>query len=247
MDGSSGLSDESFVARDLDRAIAPAACPICAGRSFGPGPRGRMSPGGWPPRCRGCGSLERHRAQRTVFEALGPQAFAGRRALQFSPDPAVRPDWFDAFELSVYGTATGLDLAAIARPDGAYGAVVCNHVLEHVADDRAALAELGRILSPGGWAVLSVPDPVRIRATRHYGAARPDKHGHHRVYGPDVASLILQAMAGFALLAASPSDPVTGAADRCYLASRDGAFLAEAATALGRAGIPAAILGALGA
>ena len=35
--------------------------------------------------------------------------------------------------------------------DGCFDAVICSHVLEHVADDRKALNELRRILKPGGW------------------------------------------------------------------------------------------------
>jgi hypothetical protein len=34
---------------------------------------------------------------------------------------------------------------------------ICSHVLEHVADDRQALAELFRILKPGGSGILMVP------------------------------------------------------------------------------------------
>lgn len=218
---------------------AAAPCPICGGAAFGPGPKGRTAPGGAPPRCLGCGSLERHRAQRVVLEAIRDVACGGRRALQFSPDPAVDPEWFAAFELSVYGTPSGLDLAAIDRPDGSVDAVVCNHVLEHVGDDRAALAEIARILAPDGWLFLSVPDPVRMSATREYGTARADKHGHWRVYGPDVVERIAGAMPDFAVLSITARDPVTAAQDRSYLAARDGGLAAEAAARVVAAGAAA--------
>jgi SAM-dependent methyltransferase len=35
--------------------------------------------------------------------------------------------------------------------------LICSHVLEHVPDDRQALAELYRVLKPGGWAIVMVP------------------------------------------------------------------------------------------
>jgi len=42
--------------------------------------------------------------------------------------------------------------------------VMCNHVLEHVPDDRKAMRELRRVLRPNGWAILLVPD-VHAEAT----------------------------------------------------------------------------------
>jgi SAM-dependent methyltransferase len=34
---------------------------------------------------------------------------------------------------------------------------LCSHVLEHVEDDRKAMAELYRILKPGGWGIVMAP------------------------------------------------------------------------------------------
>ena len=65
--------------------------------------------------------------------------------LQFSEDPSAPREAFARFEVSVYGGANSLDMAAIDRSDGAYGLVIANHVLEHVGDDRAAMAELARV------------------------------------------------------------------------------------------------------
>ena len=41
--------------------------------------------------------------------------------------------------------------------DGQVDLLVCSHVLEHVPDDRRAMAEIGRVLSPSGVGVLLVP------------------------------------------------------------------------------------------
>jgi SAM-dependent methyltransferase len=44
--------------------------------------------------------------------------------------------------------------------DAAFDVVIANHVLEHIPDDGAAIAELARVLRPGGRAILMVPfDP----------------------------------------------------------------------------------------
>jgi len=53
---------------------------------------------------------------------------------------------------NVYGTAERLPFA-----DGSADAVLLFEVLEHVGDDRAALAEVARVLKPDGLLFVSVP------------------------------------------------------------------------------------------
>ncbi len=50
-----------------------------------------------------------------------------------------------------------MDITDIQFPDDTFDVIYCSHVLEHVPDDRKAMAELFRILKPGGWALLQVP------------------------------------------------------------------------------------------
>jgi SAM-dependent methyltransferase len=49
------------------------------------------------------------------------------------------------------------DLCALPFRAAEFDAVICNHVLEHIPDDRAAMQELRRILRPDGIAILMVP------------------------------------------------------------------------------------------
>jgi SAM-dependent methyltransferase len=50
------------------------------------------------------------------------------------------------------------DLLDYPAADAAFDVVFFHHVLEHIPDDRAALAEVRRILAPGGFLVLGVPN-----------------------------------------------------------------------------------------
>ncbi len=57
--------------------------------------------------------------------------------------------------------------------------VICSEVLEHVEDDQAAIAELARVLRPGGTAYITVPH------RRAYFAADDRYVGHFRRYEVD--------------------------------------------------------------
>lgn len=59
------------------------------------------------------------------------------------------------------------DLCAMPQvPSASFDFFICSHVLEHVRDDRAATAELHRVLVPGGWGIAMVPlYPQRVHAT----------------------------------------------------------------------------------
>jgi SAM-dependent methyltransferase len=93
------------------------------------------------------------------------------------------------------------DVQDIPFPDGSFDVVFCNHVLEHVADDRRAMRELCRVTRRGGWGVLLVPhDPKRAETfeddtitdpaerTRIFG-----QYDHRRVYGRDYATRLREA------------------------------------------------------
>jgi SAM-dependent methyltransferase len=49
------------------------------------------------------------------------------------------------------------DLTACPLPDGSLDGIVLLNVLEHIEEDEAALAQIARILKPGGIVVIEVP------------------------------------------------------------------------------------------
>jgi SAM-dependent methyltransferase len=83
------------------------------------------------------------------------------------------------------------DLSAF--PDGSFDAIICSHVLEHVLEDRRAMAELARVLRCGGWAILLVPiDAARATTFEDSSVTDPrerlrlfGQEDHVRVYGRD--------------------------------------------------------------
>jgi SAM-dependent methyltransferase len=75
-----------------------------------------------------------------------------------------------------------VDITNMPLADESYDVVYASHVLEHVPDDRKAVAEIYRVLKPGGMAILPVPINS-MGKTEEYGAARPEEHGHVRAPG----------------------------------------------------------------
>jgi SAM-dependent methyltransferase len=54
------------------------------------------------------------------------------------------------------------DITRLEFPAASFDAVVAGEVLEHVDDDARAIAELHRVLRPGGWCLVSVPADPRL-------------------------------------------------------------------------------------
>jgi SAM-dependent methyltransferase len=91
-----------------------------------------------------------------------------------------------------YVTVIG-DVTALPLDDDSMDVVLCIHVLEHVGRDRQAMAELYRVLAPGGWALVSVPlrldQPTYEDLTVTEPADRLSLFGeeeHVRFYGLDL-------------------------------------------------------------
>lgn len=216
--------------RRLVRALRPKPrCNICGGTWFGGGPHGRLSETGRRPCCKACKSLERHRAFHKIMQRLDPAQFKAWSCLQFSRDSTVKPEWFGAFEVSLYGSVNSIDLQDIQRADGSYDVIICNHVLEHVPDHRAALRELARVLSARGFLLLSFPDPYRLERTVDWGHAKEEEFGHYRMFGRDVEAVIAEEMPDCDVVPVVERDDVTGVADMAYVITRNRALRDRAA------------------
>ena len=167
----------------------PFRCPIC----FYDGPFLSFSASSVPrpnAMCPGCGALERHRlqwlavsrlAERTQFHKMrllhvAPEAFFARRFR-----PMFRE--YVAIDLERSDVDVQADLTKLPMADGSFDIVYASHVLEHVQNDRQALAEIRRILAPGGLAIL--PVPILGLKTVEYPEANPAEEYHVRQPGVD--------------------------------------------------------------
>jgi len=179
--------------------------------------------------CPGCGSRSRHRGLALVLDGrVDPGA---RSVLHFAPEPPLAAVLARALPAAEVVTTDllrgdvdrpGEDIQALGFEGGSFEVVVCNHVLEHVPDDRRAVAELARVTAPGGVALISVPGDWSRAETVTF----PDTsfNGHHRDYGRDVEALLRGAFASVEVLAlrdlatdALPGDPALRPDDRLFL------------------------------
>lgn len=203
---------EKDVARSVEKlhaAIEAApdyTCPIC-------GYKGKFAPYGLPvrlnARCPSCRAMERHRHLYLYFDREKPFG-AKDEVLHFAPEAAVRRmiepvcGTYRTADLMAEEVDLKLNIEAIDLPGDSYTGIICNHVLEHV-DDAKALAEIYRILKPGGLAVLTTPvcegwDETYENADVSPGAEAMvhfGQHDHVRYYGRDVRDRIRAA--GFSL------------------------------------------------
>ena len=154
--------------------------------------------------CPKCGSSVRHRLLLAAHQHLPGFGFAeiygGRNVLHVAPEPIigrlirphgvryVRADYLhDGVDLQLDIT----DMEDVA--DGAYDVIIACDVLEHVSDFRRALAEMHRVLSPDGVAILTVPQQDDLAVTREDPGITTDEerreafgqHDHLRMFGDD--------------------------------------------------------------
>jgi SAM-dependent methyltransferase len=178
-------------------------CNICGWRGE------RFTSDSWHPYtvCPHCRSEVRHRLLTAAFQHLPEFSLdrlcAGRRVLHFAPEVSVAEQL--RRRAAVYHTADYeanrypnqdfvLDMSAMPSiGDAAYDLVLACDVLEHVPADRAAMRELWRVLSPGGYAILTVPQKDNLAQSledprvvtpearlEHFG-----QQDHVRMYGAD--------------------------------------------------------------
>lgn len=156
-------------------------------------------------RCPVCGSTDRERLiylyllhKTDIFEKP-------KKVLHVAPEARVAdilvPDTLGEQAPADYLTAdlcsndvmVKMDITSIQFSDNSFDVIMCNHVLEHIIDDRKAMSELYRTLKGGGWAILQVPLSLSLEKTYEDSSitstrGREEAFGqrdHVRVYAKD--------------------------------------------------------------
>ncbi len=162
-------------------------------------------------RCPRCGNGVR---QRLLAAALDLPEYSGliehKIVVHFAPEDALRDrlarvaKCYRSADLLDRRVDLRLDIADMREvPEGSVDVLIACDVMEHVRDDRRALAEIYRVLRSGGVAVLTVPQKDNA-ATTHEDDSITDPVGreiafgqadHVRIYGADVVERM--AAAGF--------------------------------------------------
>lgn len=165
----------------------------------------------WHPHsvCWKCRSQVRHRLMVETLTRIDGLTFKdlvdGKRVLHFSPEhqttPLIQP------RASSYRTADfmrddvdeNLDLTNMPGiADGSVDLLIAADVLEHVPDHIQGMREIYRVLAPGGWALLTVPQQDNLDKTwgdpsvtdpeerlRKFG-----QRDHVRIFGNDMPDLL---------------------------------------------------------
>jgi SAM-dependent methyltransferase len=85
------------------------------------------------------------------------------------------------------------DICDLPFKDNSFDVVFCNHVLEHITDDKKAMQELFRVMKRGGFGVFQIPQDL-LRETTFEDNSITDKkeraeifgqYDHVRIYGKD--------------------------------------------------------------
>jgi len=165
--------------------------------------------GGFRPNalCPCCGSLDRERLIEIYLRTETAIFSTPTTLLHVAPErcltrvlracPSIR---YVSVDVGSRAAMVRMDITQMAFDSDFFDAVICNHVLEHVSSDSAALHELYRVLKLGGWAILQVPIALALEQTlecpsitsreeraRLYG--QPD---HVRLYGRDYPDRLKQ-------------------------------------------------------
>lgn len=177
-------------------------------------------------------SLERHRLLWLYLKRESDFFTGQHKVLHFAPEQAFYSRFRKMKNLDYTTTDLNSPLADVKADicdlpfeDSSFDIILCNHVLEHIPDDKKAMSELFRVMKKGGWGIFQIPQDLS-RATTFEDDSITDKkkraeifgqYDHVRIYGLDYFQKLEDA--GFNVNPIAYSEQLTEAeADRFRLA-----------------------------
>ena len=145
-------------------------------------------------------SLERHRLLWLYLEKETDLFKKPQKLLHFAPEQAFYNRFKKLKNLNYTTTDLNSPLADVKADicnlpfaDNDFDFILCNHVLEHIPDDKKAMSELLRVLKPNGTAILQIPQDLNRETTFEDDSITGAKeraeifgqYDHLRVYGRD--------------------------------------------------------------
>ena len=158
--------------------------------------------------CPGTLSLERHRLLWLYLDRETNFLSSNLKVLHVAPEQVFYKkfkklkNWeYFTFDLNSPIADIKGDLTSTNFKDESFDLIICNHVLEHIEDDKLALDEMYRILKYNGISILQVPINVKrentfedlsikskIQREKYFG-----QYDHVREYGLDFKDRVEQA------------------------------------------------------
>ena len=145
-------------------------------------------------------SLERHRLLWLYLKNETDFYSRKIKLLHFAPEQAFYKRFkklsnidYDTIDLDSPIAKIKADICNLPIKDNTYDFILCNHVLEHVLEDKKAINELYRVLKKGGIGIFQVPIDMKREKTFQDNSITNKKernkifgqYDHVRVYGID--------------------------------------------------------------
>ena len=145
-------------------------------------------------------SLERHRLLWLFLKEETDFFTESAKILHFAPEQAFYKRFrrlsnidYTTTDLNSPLADVKADICKLPFQENTFDVVLCNHVLEHIPDDKMAMKEILRVMKSGGWGVFQVPQDLKRDRTFEDDSITDQaerarifgQYDHVRIYGRD--------------------------------------------------------------
>lgn len=145
-------------------------------------------------------SLERHRLLWLYLKDKTDFFTTQKKVLHIAPEQCFLKRFkqlknLDYITADLYSPIADVkaDICNLPFKNNEFDVIFCNHVLEHIEDDKKAMSELYRVLKPNGFGIFQIPqDLTREKTYEDFTITSPKERAKHfgqydhvRIYGKD--------------------------------------------------------------